>query len=318
MDALSDVMHLIRLRGGVFLRSVFTAPWSVSSRLDPKDCPFLPPGCDHLVPYHYVVEGRLWAWMDGCEPVPVEAGEVVLFPRNDPHALASEAGLPPIPSRDLMRSMPNGGLWMLEHGGGGERTRVLCGYLGCERFDGNPLAGDLPPLMHFDTRRGGSGDLFRSTFEYAAAEVGSGRGGAAAMLARLSEMLFLEALRRHAEDLPEEQTGWLAGLRDPHVSRALALMHRDVSQPWTVDTLGRAVGMSRSALADRFTRLIGEPPMRYLARWRLQVAAHTLRTTGAPLIDVAERVGYDSEAAFNRAFKREFGHPPATWRRLAA
>jgi transcriptional regulator GlxA family with amidase domain len=172
--------------------------------------------------------------------------------------------------------------------------------------------------MHFDTRRGGSGDLFRSTFEFAAAEVGSGRGGAAAMLARLSEMLFLEALRRHAEDLPEEQTGWLAGLRDPHVARALALLHRDVARDWTVDMLGREVGMSRSALAERFTRLIGEPPMRYLARWRLQVAAHALRTTGAPLVDVAERVGYESEAAFNRAFKREFGHPPATWRRRAA
>jgi AraC-like DNA-binding protein len=318
MDALSDVLTVIRLKGGVFLRAEFSAPWSVTSNLGPEDRTWLPDLSDHVVPYHYVVDGHLWARIGTAAPVAVGPGEVVLFPHNDPHVMGSDPRLPPISSRGLVKAPPAGGLWTIEHGGGGARARILCGFLCCDRFDGNPLAGALPPLMTFDTRRGASADLFRSSFEFAAAELGSRRAGAGAMLAKLSEMLFTEALRRYVEDLPDEQTGWLAGLRDPFVSRALDLMHRDVAREWTVDSLGREAGLSRSALAERFTRLIGEPPMRYLARWRLQVAAHRLRTTDRALVEVAEEVGYESEAAFNRAFKREFGHPPAAWRRNRA
>jgi len=155
----------------------------------------------------------------------------------------------------------------------------------------------------------------RSSLEFAAAEIAAGRAGSETVLAKLSELLFVEALRRYVEELPEEQIGWLAGLKDPFVSRALSLLHGRVAQEWTVDDLGREVGLSRSALADRFTRVIGEPPMRYLARWRIQVAAHQLRNSDTPLARVAEQIGYESEGAFNRAFKRSFGVPPATWRR---
>ena len=203
----------------------------------------------------------------------------------------------------------------IRHGGGGEQTRIVCGFLGCDRFEGNPLAGALPAVLRFDTRQGSAAAWMRSSLEFAADEIAARRAGSETVLAKLSELLFVEALRRYVEGLPEEQTGWLAGLKDPFVSRALSLLHGRVAKEWTVDDLGREVGLSRSALADRFTRLIGEPPMRYLARWRIQVAAHQLRNSDTPLARIAEQVGYESEAAFNRAFKRSFGVPPATWRR---
>ena len=182
-------------------------------------------------------------------------------------------------------------------------------------FEGNPLVGALPPVLRFDTRQGSAGAWMKSSLEFAADEIAARRAGSETVLAKLSELLFVEALRRYVEGLPEEQTGWLAGLKDPFVSRALSLLHGRVAKEWTVDDLGREVGLSRSALADRFTRLIGEPPMRYLARWRIQVAAHQLRNSDTSLARIAEQVGYESEAAFNRAFKRSFGVPPATWRR---
>jgi AraC-like DNA-binding protein len=258
------------------------------------------------------------AKVDSGESIDVEAGEVVIIPHNPAHLLGSHLDLPPVPSEEIVRTSPEGGLWVITHGGGGARTRVVCGFLGCDRLAGNPLAESLPALLRFDTRQGSAAAWMKSSLEFAADEIAAHRAGSEAVLARLSELLFVETLRRYVEELPEERTGWLAGLKDPFVSRALSLLHRRVAHEWTVDDLGREVGLSRSALADRFTRLIGEPPIRYLARWRLQVAAHQLRSTDTPLARIAEQVGYESEAAFNRAFKRSFGVPPATWRRSIA
>jgi len=177
------------------------------------------------------------------------------------------------------------------------------------------VLSSLPPLLKLKVEQGGAAEWIRSTFQYAAQEVAAGRPGSETVLAKLSELLFVETVRRYAEALPEGETGWFAGLREPYVARALALLHRDVTRRWTVDDLGREVGLSRSALADRFIRLIGLPPMHYLASWRMQVAALKLRNTSASLAQVAEVVGYDSEAAFSRAFKKAFGVAPATWRR---
>lgn len=317
MDALSDVLRVVRLKGGVFLHAEFTAPWCILSQVAPSDCGPLLEGSEHLVLYHYVVEGRLAARPLGGKPVEIGAGEVVIFPHNHEHLLGSDVGLPPVPSQQVVQASP-GGLWVIHHGGGGERTRIVCGFLGFDRLDGNPLAAALPPVLRFDISQGTAAAWMKSSLEFAADEIAARRAGSETVLAKLSELLFVETLRRYVESLPEEQTGWLAGLKDPFVSRALALLHGRVAREWTVDGLGREVGLSRSALADRFTRLIGEPPMRYLARWRIQVAAHQLRNSDAPLARIAEQVGYDSEAAFNRAFKRSFGVPPATWRRNGA
>jgi AraC-like DNA-binding protein len=239
----------------------------------------------------------------------------MILPRNDSHVMGSRLDLPPVATGQLIQIPTDDSLAVISHGGGGEPTHIVCGFLGCDRLDGNPLAEALPPLLKFDTRHGAAGAWIRSTLEFAASEVASRRSGSEAVLAKMSELLFVEAVRSYVETLSDEQTGWLAGLKDPFVSRALSLLHGRVAQPWTVDDLGREVGMSRSALADRFARLIGEPPMRYLARWRIQVAAQELRNSDAPLARIAEQVGYESESAFNRAFKQGFGVPPATWRK---
>ena len=317
MDALSDVLRVTHLTGGVFLHADFFAPWCLAARVAPEHCaPVLGPA-SHLILYHYVVEGGFRIRVEGDDRVDLEigTGEVVLLPRNDVHLMGSDLSLPPMAGSDIMRPPKDGGLYSIRHGGEGGRTRLICGYLGCASAEGNPVITTLPPLLKLNVEQGGAAEWIRSTFQYAAEEVSAGRPGSATVLAKLSELLFVEAVRRYAERLPDGQTGWLAGLREPVVARALALLHGAITRPWTVDDLSREVGISRSALADRFIRIIGVPPMHYLASWRMQVATQNLRNTNASLAQVAEAVGYDSEAAFSRAFKKAFGVAPATWRR---
>jgi AraC-like DNA-binding protein len=315
VDALSDVLRAAQLSGGVFLQAEFTAPWCIATRVTPKLCaPFLGPAA-HLIPYHYVVEGELLIAVKGGRSQRLQTGEVVLFPQNDEHVMGSDLGLPPASGADVIRPPEGGGLYSIRHGGGGARTRMVCGYLGCETPDGNPVLATLPAQITLKVEETGPAEWIRSTFHYAAGEVASGRAGSETVLAKLSELLFVEAVRRYVETLPAEQTGWLAGLRDPAVARALALMHGDIARAWNVEELGREAGISRSVLAERFGRVIGMAPMHYLAHWRLQVAAQRLKGTSASLAQVAEAIGYESEAAFSRAFKKKFGTAPATWRR---
>jgi AraC-like DNA-binding protein len=315
MDALSDVLRVAHLTGGVFLHAEFFEPWCMASQLKPEHCePFLGP-TSHMILYHYVVEGRLGVQMEGEESFELASGEVVLFPRNDMHLLGSHLDLPPVMASDVIVPPTDGGLYAIRLGGDGARTRVICGFLGCDNVEGNLVISALPAALRLNVEEGSAAEWIRSTFQYAADEVAAGRPGSETVLAKLSELLFVEAVRRYADTLPEGQTGWLAGLRDRYVARALALFHRDITRSWTVDELGREVGLSRSALAERFTRLIGVAPMHYLANWRMEVAAHELRNSSASLGKVANTVGYESEAAFSRAFKKAFGTAPATWRR---
>ena len=316
MDALSDVLRVAHLTGGVFLRAEFFAPWCIASRLTPEHCsPVLGPA-SHMMIFHYVAEGEVHIQIEGEQDEDlIEAGEVVLLPRNDMHLMGSDLRLPAVPGKEVIRPPRDGGLFSIHHGGTGSCTRMVCGFLGCASTEGNPVISSLPPLLRVKLEQGGAAEWIRSTFQYAAEEVSAARPGSETVLAKVSELLFVEAVRRYAEELPDGRTGWFSGLRDPHVARALALLHRDITRRWTVDDLGREVGMSRSALADRFIRLIGVPPMHYLAAWRMQVATGKLRDTSGSLAQVAETVGYDSEAAFSRAFKKAFGTAPATWRR---
>ena len=316
MDALSDVLRVAHLTGGVFLRAEFFAPWCISSRLTPEHCsPVLGPA-SHMMIFHYVAEGEVHIQIEGEQDEDlIETGEVVLLPRNNMHLIGSDLSLPAVPGKEVIRPPRDGGLFSIHHGGTGSCTRMVCGFLGCASTEGNPVISSLPPLLRVKLEQGGAAEWIRSTFQYAAEEVSAGRPGSETVLAKVSELLFVEAVRRYAEELPDGRTGWFSGLRDPHVARALALLHRDITRRWTVDELGREVGMSRSALADRFIRLIGVPPMHYLAAWRMQVATGKLRDTSGSLAQVAETVGYDSEASFSRAFKKAFGTAPATWRR---
>jgi AraC-like DNA-binding protein len=310
MDALSDVLRVSHLTGGVFLYANFSAPWCMAAHIPVEHCgPYLGPA-SHLITYHYVIEGELRLRMENAsdETHVLGPGEAVMMPRNEPHLMGSDLSLPP---RVWPRHRPAPQRWRSVFDQTWRRWRPY------------PYGLWVPWLrlrrcaaFTLKVEDAGAGEWIRSTFHFAADEVAAGRPGSEITLAKLSELLFVEAVRRYAESLPEGQTGWLAGLRDPHVARALALIHNDVARPWTVDELGREIGLARSALTDRFNRLIGAAPMHYLASWRMQVAAQKLRSTSASLAQVADAVGYDSESAFSRAFKKAFGTAPATWRRL--
>jgi AraC-like DNA-binding protein len=321
VDALSDVLRVANLTGGVFLHAEFFAPWCVATKVSPDHCTPALGSAPHLIPYHYVVEGRLQLRLEGDgggSALALQAGEVVVLPRNDLHFMGSDLTLPPVPGRDIIRLPARGQLWSMRHGGAGARARVVCGFLGCDGPDTNPVLASLPAIVKLTLQEGAAAEWIRSTLRYAAEEVAAGRPGSETVLEKVSELLFVETVRRHAERLPEDEVGWLAGLRDPNVARALALIHRDVARAWTVDDLGREAGLSRSALADRFIRLLGMPPMHYVARWRMQVARQKLRTTAASLAQIADTIGYESEAAFSRAFKKTIGASPGAWRRANA
>ena len=318
MDALSDVLEVAQLTGGVFLHAEFFAPWCIAARLGPEHCAPALGAASDLILYHYVVGGDVRVRVDGerGKEVTLGPGDVALLPRNDGHLMGSDLGLPPVSARDVIRPPTHGGVVSIRHGGDGGRTQMICGYLGCTGAELNPVISSLPSLLTFNAARdNGAADWIRSTLCYGAAEIAAGRPGSEMMLAKLSELLFLEAVRRYAETLPDGQTGWLAGVREPYVGHALALLHRDIARRWTVDDLGREIGLSRSALADRFLRLLGVPPMHYLASWRMQVAMRKLRHTTGSLAQIAEAIGYESEAAFSRAFKKAVGTAPGAWRR---
>jgi AraC-like DNA-binding protein len=315
MDPFSQILKALHLEAGIFLDAEFTAPWCI----DPtpgKEARHILPAAEHVAIYHLLVEGSCRARLsDGAAAIDLAAGDLILFPHGDGHVLGSDVGRVPLSAETLVQPSPEGGLARIAHGGGGNRTRFICGYLACDSRLCRPLIGALPRMLRVPLGEGTSASWMVKTLQHAADESRAPRAGTDAVLTKLSELTFVEALRRYLETIPEQERSWLAGLRDPHVSRALGLMHAEPARPWTVDGLGREAGLSRSALAERFALLIGEPPMQYLTRWRLALGARALEEGSEPVLRVAQQVGYESEAAFNRAFKREFGMPPAAWRR---
>jgi AraC-like DNA-binding protein len=314
MDVLTDVLAAMRLSGGIVLEAEFTAPWCVESHLGPEDCrPFfsLPA---HVVAYHFVTAGTLLCRVGDGPPARAEAGDILLITRNEPHILASAIGGEVKVARELIEIPENGGLARVRWGGGGERAAMFCGFLGTVG-PMTPILECLPRLLKVSTPEGARRQWLISSLEYAAAEV---REGSAPAIAKLAELLFAEAVQQYAADLSPGESGWFAALRDPAIGRVLALMHERYAEDWTADALAREAGMSRSAFAARFTELLGESPMRYCARWRMQVAANMLRDSQQNVSNVAYHVGFNAEAAFSRAFKREFGLPPAVWRKQAA
>lgn len=312
-DPLAEVLRSVRLIGGVFLEGRFTAPWSVLSRISAEECrPFMTePG--QVIGFHVVIEGRLLISVESQSPIEIRAGEVVLLPRNDTHTLASAPGIPSVSAHALIQPSDDGGLMRVVHGGGGEPTRIVCGFLGSEQ-QYNPLISTLPRLLKLDVRQGASRDWVEASVRFAADELVRGGVASSSVMARLSELLLVEAVRSYASQLGREETGWLKGIADPQIGRALALMHSDIGKSWSADELANEAALSRSAFMDRFTTLIGMPPMRYLKTWRLQTARLQLRETQVTIAQLAHAVGYESEEAFSRAFKREFGLPPARWK----
>jgi AraC family transcriptional regulator, alkane utilization regulator len=320
VDALSDVLKSVHLEGAVYLNAEFTAPWCVRGELGLASVRKRLEGAEHVAFFHFLTEGECKVRLfDGKEVLEARAGDLVLLPQEGKHLMGTDLQLAPMEGEAEVTQV--GGdpeLFHMRHGGGGAATRFVCGYLALNRTVFRPLFEALPPVMRIPIGEGPASGLLRELFRAGVRESSAERPGAASTLAKLADLLFVEALRRYMDGLPPEGKGWLAGVRDPQVGRALALLHGAPARAWTVDELAHEVALSRSALAERFTSLVGEPPMQYLTRWRLALAAQMLRRGREPVIRIAERSGYDSEAAFSRAFKREFGVPPASWRRAEA
>jgi len=314
LDAFSDVLRVIRLAGGVFLEAEFTAPWCISGQLTSNDCkPFLVTP-RHVIASHFVAAGNMQLRVEGGDAIDVRAGELVLLPHNHAHTFGSDLNITVMPASQVIQPPQGSGISRINYGGGGEGTQLLCGFLGSETSF-SPLLASLPPVLKLDVRATASGAWIESSFRFAASEIAAGRIGSTTVITKLSELLFVEAVSQFVASLPAERRGWLAGLRDPQIGRALAVLHSRPSEAWTAENLALEMGMSRSVFAERFTSLVGVPPMHYLTLWRMQLAAELLRGGRGTVAQIAFEVGYESEAAFSRAFKREFGASPGSWRR---
>lgn len=314
-DTLSEVLRAVRLTGAVFLAVDASAPWVAEAPPARELGPHIMPGVEHVIEYHVITAGSCWGGILDETPVRLETGDIIVFPQGDAHVMSSSPGMRGLPDNDWVQDARRSRLPLALRmdGGGPEHTAVICGFLGCDARPFNPLLATLPRVIHVP---GGSDDgTLRQFIKLALAESTAKRAGGDCVLARLSELLFVEVVRRYLSTLPSEKVGWLAGLRDDSVGRALGMLHERPAYGWSLDELARQVGISRSVLAERFAHFVGIPPMQYLAQWRMQLAATLLSGTSLNLAEIAERVGYGSEAAFSRAYKRQVGMAPAEWRR---
>lgn len=315
MDAFSEILSGVKLNGAVFFNAEFSAPWGFSAPASNQLAATIAPGAEQLVLYHLVIEGGAVIDLANGQSIEIKPGDVVIFPHGHPHHMSSGKGAkPPFPNYGISAKIQARDLSPLRAGGGGDKSRLVCGYMTCDPYLSRPILSGLPPVFKVNIRTDRSGHWLESSILQLVEEAASGRVGSEAMLAKLSEALFVDTLRRYIAGLPEHEKGWLTGARDPIVGKSLGLLHRRVAHPWTIAGLADEVGISRSALVERFTRYLSEPPMTYLTRWRLQLAARSLEKTSRGVADIAADVGYESEAAFNRAFKREFGQPPGRYR----
>src|SRR5580704_4919406 len=314
MDALSETLRVVRLVGAIFIHARFTAPWCYQSPSADSAAPLLEPGAERIVIFHLITEGECFVEMDGEPPVRLIAGDAVIFPEGDAHRMTSQPGLPPAKGARLdavLARRPR----QLNHGGGGPTTRLVCGYLACDARLAQILLAGLPQLVKVNVRGSNAGIWLEASVRYALAEARSPRPGGAGVLAKLAEVLFIEVLRLYMNEHSEGRTGWLAGVGDRIVGPALNALHARPAHAWTLEELAHSAGTSRSVLAERFQHLVGSSPIQYLTQWRMLLAANLLRRSNAPLARIAEDVGYQTDTAFSRAFRREYGSPPAAWRR---
>jgi AraC-like DNA-binding protein len=310
MDTLSDILKSVRLEGAVYKDAEFTAPWCIHARHGLEAVRARLPRAESVLYFHFVAEGSCRMQVGDREEVAHE-GDLIVFLQDAHQLMGSDLRLKPT---EVEPTVPQGAV-SSTLGGGGERTRFVCGYMGYRRSVCQPLFDVLPPALRVPRGEGPAPYLLRELLQTGMRESEEAKPGGVSMLAKVAELMFVDALRRYVESLPSR--GWIAGLRDPQVGRALALIHGEPDKSWTVEDLARDVAMSRSAFAEHFSALVGEPPIQYLARWRLGLAAQALRAGSEPITRIAGRSGYDSDAAFSRAFKRQFGMPPAAWRRAA-
>jgi AraC-like DNA-binding protein len=314
MDALSQTLRVVRLVGAIFINARFTAPWCYQSPRADTAAPFLEPDAERVVIFHLITEGQCYVELGDDPPMLLSAGDVVLFPQGDAHRMSSRPGLKPATSArldEILARRPR----QLSYGGGGEVSRLVCGYLACDTRLAGMLLNGLPAIVRVNVRDSNAGKWLESSVRYALAEARSPRPGGEGVLAKLAEVLFIEVLRLYMHQQGKGRTGWLAGVGDRIVGTALNALHKKPCHSWTLEELARTAGTSRSVLAERFQQLVGISPMQYLTQWRMLLAANLLRSSNSSLLRIAEEVGYQTDTAFSRAFRREFGAPPAAWRR---
>ena len=308
MDVLTDILASLRLTGGVVIDAETRGDFCMLSRFNEEDCERFQVRSDELIAYHYIRTGQLYASIEGEPPILAKAGDIILLPRNDAHLLFTKPGMTPIDSHTVIETSPNGPA-KVAIDNGGEQVDFYCGFLGVSA-DNHPLLAHLPAMLKLDASDEAHNEWVETSMRMLS-EVQQSPD----LVARVAEPFFAEAIRHYIERLPRGERGWLAGLRDPAVAKVLSIIHSRFAEELDIETLAREAGVSRSKLGELFAELIGEPPMRYCARWRMRVAANMLRDGRQNASNVAYSVGFNSEAAFTRAFKREYGEPPATWRR---
>jgi AraC-like DNA-binding protein len=318
MDALSEILNSVKLEGALFFNAEFTAPWGARSPSSREVSAFFRNRSKHIIMYHLLTQGRAHCEVEGSgHGVDLIAGDIVVFPHGDAHIFTNGSPTSILDNGQQLKAIFSQRMTLARYGGGGEPTQLVCGYMECDRELCKMFLGGLPPVFKVNIRKDKAGQWLENSIKFSAGEATANRAGSDAVLARLSEAIFAETMRRYMADLPEQETGWLAGARDPFVGEALAQIHRSPESHWTIAELGQAVGISRSVLAERFRHFLGEPPMTYLSRWRLRLGAKMLTSTNYSVARISGEVGYESEPAFNRAFKREFGIPPARFRTRA-
>src|SRR5262245_29668139 len=315
-DALSDLLRTVRLTGAAYFEIVAREPWAVASPPRELILPKILPDADHLIAYHVVTAGHCFATVADGEPIALEAGQVIVITNSDPHTMSSRPGLradPPMP--DVLEVAAAAKKpFCINFGDGPASTNLVCGYLACDAQPFNPLLESLPSVIKAGDPAHRAGWISQF-IRFALAEAAAKHAGSESVLTKLSELLFIDVVRRYLETLPPEHAGWLAGLRDPLIGKVISMMHARPAHDWTIDELAREAGLSRSVLAERFAKLVGIPPMHYLAKWRMQIASELLTSGKTNLSSIAAEVGYESEASFSRAFKKLVGVPPSTWRR---
>ena len=314
MDVLSEVLKVVKLQGAFFYNGEFSVPWCVNASSARALARHFAPQAEHVIVFHLLTEGRCFVRLESGEQVTLDAGDLVMVPHGDPHVMGNGPSAKAVNDSEQLAEVISQGLNPWRIGGGGEVTKFVCGYMACDPQLSTAFLSGLPALFKVSIRNDDSGRWLENSIRFSVSERDAPGPGREAVLAKLAEVLFVETLRAYIAQLPAEQTGWLGGARDTEVGKTLALMHRDPARPWTLASLAKEAGISRSVLAERFRHYLQQTPMAYLMRWRLQLGAQMLGSTNYSVSQIAAEVGYESEAAFNRAFKREFEIPPARFR----
>jgi len=319
LDVLSEVLSAVRLTGAFYFKVNAAEPWIATNPSMGEIGSAVMPDAEHVIPFHIMMEGSGWAMSaHNLAPVPLERGSIVMFPRGDSHILSSHQQIDDLPETDAefyrdsaANKVP---FRLVQIGGHGDQAQFVCGYLGCDARPFNPLLEALPDLLVVNNPQDGN-DFHRELVLIALKENDHPSAGSETILAKISELMFVQALRTYMDNLAETSDGWLSGLRDPQVGAALKLIHSQPARRWTLAFLAKEIGMSRSMFAERFLQFTGLSPINYLVRWRMQLASKLLARNGASIGQVARAVGYQSDGAFKRAFKKHVGTPPGQWSR---